>query len=422
MLAKYRLIKVYTSEDVVWQGKPVWQAVVDLLKERRIAGRCFVFKGMAGYFETGEVAEQPVKHFTYNMPLKIEIIVPAAVLRSLIDQVTEIIGDGMVVVEKVRLHSYHSAERLIPQHLKIAEVMTTQVETVDPNTPVDEVIHKMLATSLKDLPVVDAERHVLGIITQENLSDQPHLPLRLGLLARLEPKKIEAYLNRLPLFSAAEVMTKPVVTIGPDRHILDAIKLMLKYRLKRLPVVDAGNVLVGIIARIDVLRAINQQTRHTAPAAALPGGGSGQKIKEIHNREYETVRPETPVYEVAELIYSRHIQRVAVVDRDNRLVGLISDYDLLPVLGNSSEAAADYFIDQKSFRGFHFKGYVEKMGAKTAAEVMVRDLVTIAERDTVEDAVRLMTENGLKRLPVVDETGHFKGMISRDALLRTIAE
>ncbi|WP_132017276.1 DUF190 domain-containing protein [Hydrogenispora ethanolica] len=423
MLAKYRLIKVYTSEDVIWQDKPVWQAVIDFLKDRNIAGRCFVSKGMAGYFESGDVADQPVRQFSFNLPLKIEIIVPAEVVKSVVAGVTEMVGDGMVIVEKIKLHAHRSTERLIPQHLKIAELMTTQVDTVEPGTPVDEVIRKMLATAHKSVPVVDAERRVLGIITQENLSGPPHLPLRLGLLARLEPAKIEEYLNHLPLFSAAEVMSTPVVTVNQEQHILDAIKLMLKHRLKRLPVVNSANILVGMVSRIDILRAINQQTARSGvdPAFHLFQGYTGIKVKAIRNREFETVRPETPVYEVAELIYSKHIQRVAVVDADDRLVGLISDYDLLPVLKSlGDQEFEDFFIHHNRFKGAQFQGYLEKMDAKTASEVMTRHLVTVEENRSVEEAIRLMTEKNLKRLPVVDSAGRFQGLISREALLRAI--
>ena len=50
---------------------------------------------------------------------------------------------------------------------------------------------------------------------------------------------------------------------------------------------------------------------------------------------------------------------------------------------------------------------------------MRTDLVTVREETTIDEAVRLMADKGLKRLPVLDGEGHFRGMISRDSLLRT---
>ena len=57
---------------------------------------------------------------------------------------------------------------------------------------------------------------------------------------------------------------------------------------------------------------------------------------------------------------------------------------------------------------------------KTAGDVMITDLVIVGESTGIEEAIRLMVDKRLKRLPVVDaEEGRFRGMISRDALLKT---
>jgi len=55
---------------------------------------------------------------------------------------------------------------------------------------------------------------------------------------------------------------------------------------------------------------------------------------------------------------------------------------------------------------------------KTAADVMKTDVVTVREDTRIEEAIRIMAEKGIKRLPVIDEQGIFKGMVSRDAVLR----
>jgi CBS domain-containing protein len=55
----------------------------------------------------------------------------------------------------------------------------------------------------------------------------------------------------------------------------------------------------------------------------------------------------------------------------------------------------------------------------TAAQVMTTDLVTVREEMLIGEVIGLMIEKGLKRLPVIDADRHFKGMISRDSLLRT---
>jgi CBS domain-containing protein len=61
----------------------------------------------------------------------------------------------------------------------------------------------------------------------------------------------------------------------------------------------------------------------------------------------------------------------------------------------------------------------QELSETTAAMVMTTRLITVQEEMLIEEAIGLMAEKALKRLPVVDEEGRFKGMISRDSLLRT---
>jgi CBS-domain-containing membrane protein len=261
---------------------------------------------------------------------------------------------------------------------------------------------------------------VIGIITHHNLAAHPHLPMRVSLLAKLEPKKVEEYLDRLPLFTAREIMSHPVITVEQAKSLHDAVQLMLKHNLKRMPVVDEQGKLVGFISRIDIFRAITKYRQRELLEEYL-AAGSAKLVRDVQHREHETVHPETPIEQVVELLEKREIHRVAVVDHQHHLVGLISDFELLPLLGNHSLEEGTFISKRTSLaKGRQFKECVERMVAKTAGEVMNRKVVAIEEHRPVEEAIKLMTEKSLKRLPVVDEHGVFKGMISREHLLRTI--
>jgi CBS domain-containing protein len=63
--------------------------------------------------------------------------------------------------------------------------------------------------------------------------------------------------------------------------------------------------------------------------------------------------------------------------------------------------------------------FKDRLRAKTAGEVMNTDIITVQETTDIDAAIAVMAEKGLKRLPVIDNEGKFKGMISRDSLLRT---
>ncbi len=70
-------------------------------------------------------------------------------------------------------------------------------------------------------------------------------------------------------------------------------------------------------------------------------------------------------------------------------------------------------------KGKRHKTLREKLCEKKAGEVMTKEIITVFEDIRIDEAVKIMVEKGLKRLPVIDSKGRFKGMISRDSLLRT---
>ncbi len=129
-----------------------------------------------------------------------------------------------------------------------------------------------------------------------------------------------------------------------------------------------------------------------------------------------TVSPETPVEEVLRIIDCNHIQRACVVDKEGRFLGLISDRDLLGAFADRSASLWDYLINKIAAAELEILG--EDLRRKTAGEVMNTDIVTVREDSPINEAIRLMLEKAIKRLPVVDQGGKFKGMVSRDALLR----
>ena len=143
---------------------------------------------------------------------------------------------------------------------------------------------------------------------------------------------------------------------------------------------------------------------------------------DILRRDTHTVSPDTPIDEVIRVIDDNDIQRVAVVDADGKLLGLISDRDLLRYFKQEEEGLWGLLAKNETplQTSCPCKGDLWQCLSQTSAgEVMTTGLITVREEMLIEEAIGLMIEKSLKRLPVVDEVGRFKGMISRDSLLRT---
>jgi CBS domain-containing protein len=245
------------------------------------------------------------------------------------------------------------------------------------------------------------------------------MPVRIGLLDQFGQQQLDAYLGSLGQLPAEQVMTSPAVTIGPDKPLAEAVDLMLQRNLKRLPVVDAAGVLVGILARVDVFRAISRVSPDWSGLRAQQVEVANLRyVRDVMRRDAHTVASDAPVEEIIRIIGTNDIQRVAVVDAEGRLLGLISDRDLLAAFGDAREGLWQQLVGRFSAAGAARRSGGGPLAGKTARQVMRTDLVTVREETAIDEAIRLMAERRLKRLPVVDDEGRFQGMVSRDSLLR----
>jgi acetoin utilization protein AcuB len=129
--------------------------------------------------------------------------------------------------------------------MKVRDLMTATPITTGPDTPVLEARQIMLGNRIRHLLVTEGPK-LIGIVTDRDI--RLNLPSPATSLSVWE---VNYLLARLTM---ASVMTKALVTVGPDRDPRDAAVLMLDHKIGALPVVDGGR-LVGIITETDLLRA-----------------------------------------------------------------------------------------------------------------------------------------------------------------------
>ncbi len=420
-MLKYKIIEIFTSENVQWRGQPVSSAIVEYVNGMKIAARTIVTRGIEGSYESGEVATGRMEVLSYNMPVRIAVILPATEIETVLPVVQNMITDGIVALRDQDVIFHKTSGILIPKHMRVREIMTASPARVGVDTPLSEVAELLLSSTFTGLPVVDDRDHPVGVIAQGDLIYKAEMPIRLGLLASSDRSKTEKVLETLAAGKAKEIMSKPAIVIGQDQLVTEAVNLMVDNNVKRLPVIDGEGKLTGILSRLDVF--------HTILKECPDWRGFQRKniqvenlriVADIARSDTYTVLPEAPVEEVIRLIDCNDIERICVVDRKGYFLGLISDRDLLIAFVDRHPGRWDYFLSRIPFteRGRRYRELQEHLQAKTAAEVMKTDIVTVREDAPLEEAIHLMLDKVIKRLPVVDDTGRFKGMISRDSLLR----
>lgn len=419
-MLEYKAIEIFTNEEARWQGKPVSEAVVQYVAGMKIAARCIVTRGTDGCYESGEVATRRLEVLSFNMPVRIYILLPAAEYARTIGAIEQMVTDGIVAVHPLDVVSHRARNRILPRHVRVRDAMTADPVTVSPGTRLDRVAELLLSGTFTGVPVVDADRRPVGVISQGDLVYRAEMPVRVGILAALDPKERAVVLERLAVKTAKDIMTSPAVSIEGEKLLTEAVNLMLKKGWKRLPVVDASGRVKGILSRLDIFRAV---MRESPDWKAFMGQEvmveNLRHVSDIMRRDTLTVRPDESIGAVLQVIGSNDLQRVAVVDEAGRFLGLISDEDLLSTFLDQGGGIIDVLLNRLPFTGRGRKSGRESDEERTAADVMRTNIVTIQEDATIDEAVELMATRRLVRLPVVDAEGRFKGLISRDSLLRT---
>lgn len=157
--------------------------------------------------------------------------------------------------------------------MKTTDIMVTNVVSVDPDTPVREIASLMIERRISGLPVVDAQRHVVGIVSEGDLIRRPEIETDRAPSAWLSlflsaDARARDFVKTHGL-KARDVMAQPAVCVSPDAPLADVVRLLERHRIKRLPVVDHGK-LVGLVTRTDLLRAL--LARQALPLTGVPRG------------------------------------------------------------------------------------------------------------------------------------------------------
>lgn len=130
----------------------------------------------------------------------------------------------------------------------VRDRMTTEPLTVTSDTPYDQALHLMREHKVRRFPVIDAQRCVVGIISEKDLLNAAPSPA-----TSLTHFELQTLLAKL---SVSEIMTRPVITVDRGTPLEEAARIMADNKIGGLPVLDEQQTLVGIITETDIFRAM----------------------------------------------------------------------------------------------------------------------------------------------------------------------
>ena len=184
------------------------------------------------------------------------------------------------------------------------------------------------------------------------------------------------------------LMSEDIISIDKDHNLSDALKLLRKHNVSRLPVTN-NKELVGIISERDIANKLGSSKYESMPASRL-------HISSVMVKDVITVPQTMQLDEVARIMLDKGIGSVPVME-DDKMVGIVSKADFVTLAV-----------------GIAF----DKIAVK---EIMSKDLTVVSPTERIVHARRQMLESNVGRLPVVDDD-KLVGMVTSKDLMRAFIE
>lgn len=271
-------LTIYIGESDSWRGRSLYMSILETLRKNGIAGATVV-RGQAGFGAHSLIHTWRIERLSVDLPVIIIVVDTPENIDRALTLVKPMVREGLITLEDIHVIKYtHRHLHSLPADKPVSEIMTRDVTTVTPATPAVRVVELLLGQLFKALPVIDEQRQVVGIITEEDLLEKAGMPARLAVAGRLEAADLRAFLTQVTAeLTAQQIMTSPVSTVReedalgyvvardimseqvlsapPETTIPDGIALMLREGRKRIVVVDAQQHPVGLVDRQTLLAA-----------------------------------------------------------------------------------------------------------------------------------------------------------------------
>ena len=182
---------------------------------------------------------------------------------------------------------------------------------------------------------------------------------------------------------AHQIMTRQVLSVGPDTPVLEAANTMLQQHISGLPVVDKSGKLVGIVSEGDFIRRseIGTGRKRGRWLQFLVGPGKsasefvheqGRKVSEVMTPEPYTITEDTPLEDIVQIMEKRNVKRLPVL-RGDAVVGIVTRSNLLQAVANLARDVPDPTADDDHVRNRVIAAIEKNEWHPYGLSVVVRD-------------------------------------------------
>jgi CBS domain-containing protein len=146
--------------------------------------------------------------------------------------------------------------------MKVKEIMEKDVNRISPETNAQEALKLLQKMQISGLPVIDEKNKLVGMFTEKEAlaSILPSYIENVGrFIYREDPKagkqKVAAFRN----MKVKDLMRRQVITVDEETNLYEVARIMLTQKIRRIPVLNKENIVVGIISRGDITKALFEE-------------------------------------------------------------------------------------------------------------------------------------------------------------------
>ncbi|MDQ7031294.1 MAG: DUF190 domain-containing protein [Desulfonauticus sp.] len=390
-----QLLKIYLGEnDQLPNGMPVYEKIVSLAREQNLLGAT-VYRGIMGFGANSYIHSTKILRLSEDLPIVIDIIDDQEKIAKFVQKIKIFFQQGTIVTINL--------EDTLHFPLLVKDVMISNPVTISYKSLVSDALSLMSYKKVKFLPVIDIDKKLKGVLTGRDILNLISVAINFN----LKNKDISNVIKKeIPQdIRVEEVMTKEVVTIGPQSTINECTKILHKNKIKRLPVVDEENKLVGVISKTDILFYFTNIKPHTDNISSIKGVYAKDLACEV-----PIVELDTSVDKIITTILEHPLQMAVCVDDAQKACGLIFDSDLI-----------NYFFSKNKMDSVGLWDRIKEFFVKekdiSLESLIHKKFYFVEPEDDVHTIIQKMKEYNVKRLPVLTKKRLVLGVVERDALL-----
>ena len=212
----------------------------------------------------------------------------------------------------------------------------------------------------------------------------------------------------------SKAMRSPLVSVTQDTSIKDCAKLMLDNGISSLIVKEKeyDNGIIKLFTKSDLVKLYSENYKEKF------------KINDFMNKQVFTVSPSNSLHTVMKMLVKERISRVVVTNRDNKIVGIVTSKDLMPI---TAFAEGDRLETNEGYNNNYEQDEIVKTNlasighAMIVSDVMKKPIITVKSTDDLAIAAQIMTDKRISGLPVTDYNGDYlTGIVTKTDVIKAL--